>query len=150
MVEIDGNEPGIPRGTANLSDLTWTYAADRNGIPSKYAGLSINGTPYTSVLKIGAGSKIMYRLAKRCSNLTAVMGVVGPTNVGSVQFQIWADGERLYPSGDLTTMKGGDPDQNVSVDLTGKYRLTLLVTNAGDGSSGDDAYWANAQITCAP
>jgi hypothetical protein len=38
----------------------------------------------------------------------------------------------------------------VDVDLTDKYRLTLLVKGAGDGAAGDRADWADAKISCSP
>ena len=64
-------------------------------------------------------------------------------------FQVWADRDAtpLYDSGKLT---GTSPAQPVQVDLTGKRRLKLLVTNAGDGSALDRASWGDAKVDCAP
>jgi hypothetical protein len=62
-------------------------------------------------------------------------------------FQVWADGEKLYDSGTVT---GTSAAATVQVDLTGKRRLKLLVTNAGDGSALDRADWGDAKVDCAP
>ena len=43
----------------------------------------------------------------------------------------------------------GPNPESVNVDLTGKRRLRLLVTNAGDGSSFDRASWGDARVDCA-
>jgi hypothetical protein len=47
-------------------------------------------------------------------------------------------------------LTGKDAPVSLDLDLTGKYRLTLLATNARDGSTGDRADWADAKITCSP
>ncbi len=162
MYEVDGQEPGIPMGTAFLSDLPWTYAANAVGPVERdrsnggrLAGdgkpLTLRGTAYPKGLGISAGSKVIFRLAKKCSKFSALVGVDDETKgAGSVQFQVLADGERLYPSAELATLTGTDAPQAVEVDLTGKQRLTLLVTNAGDGAASDRADWADAKITCSP
>jgi alpha-galactosidase len=159
---VEGEEPGVPRGTAYLSDLTWIYAANALGPVerdrsngSRAAGdgkpLTLRGSSFAKGLGTAAGSKIIYRLANKCSRFTASIGVDDETNAaGSVQFQVWADGERLYPPSVPETLTGKDAPVNLDLDLTGKYRLTLLATNARDGSTGDRADWADAKITCSP
>ncbi len=159
MVVIDGNEPGIPQGTAYLSDLTWTYAANgqgpverdtSNGASAAGDGktLTLRGTTFSKGLGVAAGSKIIFRLAKRCSKFNAVVGVDDESSAsGTVLMQVWADGEKLFDSG---TMTGTDPSKSVDVDLSGKQKLTLLVTGGGVLSSSDHGDWADAKITCAP
>lgn len=162
MYEILGTEPGIPRGTVSLGDVPWTYAANALGPVERNrsnggraAGdgkpLSLRGQMYEKGLGVAAGSKISFRLAKRCSAFSAVVGVDDETNgAGSVVFEVWADGEKLYPSGPSQTLTGKDAPQTLEVDLTGKHRLTLLTTSAGDGPGNDHADWAEAKLTCAP
>lgn len=159
MVRIEGNEPGIPQGTAYLSDFTWTYAANGEGPAEKDmsnggsgAGdgkpLSLRGTTFQKGLGVAAGSKVIVRLAKRCSRFSAVVGIDDETGgAGSVLMQVWADGDKLFDSG---TMAGTDPSKPVNVDLTGKLKLTLLVTGGGVLSPADHADWADAKITCSP
>jgi hypothetical protein len=64
---------------------------------------------------------------------------------GSVVFQVWADGAQLFDSGVLT----GTSTASVDVDVSGKQRLRLLVTNGGDGNSWDRASWGDAKLECA-
>ena len=65
---------------------------------------------------------------------------------GSVVFQVWADGVKLHDSGVLT---GSAPPQTVSVDVSGRRQLSLVVTDGGDGVNSDHADWADARVTCA-
>jgi alpha-galactosidase len=89
---------------------------------------------------------VVYRLGKRCTTFSAQVGVDDDANgSGSVVFQVWADGDKLFDSGTLT---GTMPAMPVQVDVTGKMRLKLVVTNAGDGAALDRADWADAQLAC--
>jgi alpha-galactosidase len=162
MYEVVGSEPAIPRGTAYLSDLTWTYAANGLGPVEKdksnggRAGgdgepLRLRGKTYDKGLGVAPGSKLIYRLAKKCSRFSAVIGVDDDVaGAGSVVYQVWADGERLYPSEEPKTLTGSDPAEEIELDVTDRHRLTLLVTSAGDGQAGDRADWADAKLTCSP
>src|SRR5581483_11335642 len=60
-------------------------------------------------------------------------------------FQVKVDGVQIFDSG---TKTGTSAPQNISLDVTGKNTLTLIVTDGGDGSTGDSADWANARLTC--
>src|SRR4029077_544616 len=93
----------------------------------------------------GAGvappSAVIYRLGGQCTSFSATVGVDDSANgSGSVVFQVWADGGKLFDSGTLT---GASPGEAVQVDLTGRRRLKLLVTNAADGSALDRASWGD-------
>ncbi len=159
ILRIEGNEPGIPQGTANISDLPWIYSANGQGPAEKDMSnggttaadgkpLSLRGTTFSKGLGVAAGSKIIYRLAKRCSKFSAVVGVDDESSAsGTVLMQVWADGEKLFDSGKMT---GTDASKTIDVDLSGRQKLTLLVTGAGDLASTDHADWADAKITCAP
>ncbi|MGH7179001.1 MAG: NPCBM/NEW2 domain-containing protein, partial [Tepidisphaeraceae bacterium] len=139
-----------------LSDLTPTFASNgwgpyekdkSNGEQAAGDGVPIklNGTTYTKGLGVHATSDLRYNLAGQYASFTASIGVddeVG--SAGSVVFQVWCDGIKLYDSG---TMTGSTATKNVSVNVTGKNELKLIVTNAGNGSGSDHADWANAKIT---
>lgn len=162
MYEVRGNEPALPNGTAELSDLTWTYAANAlgpaerdqsNGGRSQGDGspLSIRGSSFDKGLGVAAGSKIIFRLAGKCSRFQSVIGLDDSAGAGgSVVFKVFADGEQLYPKGEPTVFDASADPQELDLDLSGKHRLTLLVTSAGDGDTNDRADWADAKITCAP
>lgn len=145
-------------GDKFLSDLTpvstpvngyGPYEKDRsNGQNAAGDGrvLTIGGTTYPKGLGVHAASTLTYDLSGTCSTFTAEVGVddeVGDR--GSVVFQVSADGTKLYDSG---TMTGRDPARSVSLDVASKQRLTLTVTDAGDGINYDHADWANAKVSC--
>ena len=58
-------------------------------------------------------------------------------------FQVYADGALLYDSG---TLLGSSTTKQVSVDVTGKNELRLVVTIAGDNDWYDHADCANARL----
>lgn len=65
---------------------------------------------------------------------------------GSVTFEVYVDGAKAYDSGVVT---GADAARPVSVDVTGKQELRLVVTNGGDNIDYDHADWADAKVECA-
>jgi len=162
-LKVIGAEPARPSGTADLSDLTWTYAANGLGPVEKnmsngYSGagdgvpISLMGTPYTKGLGMAAPAAVIYRLNKACTMFTADVGIDDTTNgQGSVVFQVWADSQPapIYDSGTVTGGQGENPAvKHIAVDVTGVRRLKLMVNNAGDGASWDRASWGNPQIVC--
>jgi alpha-galactosidase len=99
-------------------------------------------------LGVAAPSLVIYRLGGACTTFSATAGVDDSANGnGSVVFQVWGDDTLLYDSGPVT---GATEAKTINADVTGKRRLRLLVTNAGDGSSLDRASWADAKVECAP
>ena len=149
----------LPTGTSPyLSDRAWTTATNGWGPVERDASngedrpldgrtLAIAGTTYARGLGVHAASDVRFPLGGTCSTFTAQVGVddeVAPR--GTVVFQVWLDGVKAYDSG---TVRGGQAAKAVSVAVTGKNELRLVVTNAGDGSSSDHADWADAKITCA-
>lgn len=155
-LRVNGVEPLRPSGTqVYLSDLEWTYASnglgpiekdESNGAsdPGDGTPLSLRGTGFTKGLGVAGPSVAVFRLAQSCSTFSAQVGVDDATKGGgSVVFQVWADGTKLFDSGVVTGMSAAMP---VNVDVTGVRRLKLLVTNGGDGASLDRADWADAQL----
>jgi alpha-galactosidase len=159
-LKIVGAEPPRPKGTAFVSDLTPTYAANALGPverdranggtdPGDGAEIKIRGTVYSKGIGMSAPAAVIYRLGTKCSRFTAQVGVDDSSTgaAGTVRFRVYADGEMLFDSGTLT---GTMPAMPVDVSLTGKRRLKLLVTNADDGSGLDRASWGDAQVECEP
>jgi alpha-galactosidase len=159
-LKIVGNEPPRPRGMAYLSDMLPIYAANglgpierdtSNGAsdPGDGKPLSIRGTAFTKGIGLSAPSAIIYRLGGKCTSFSAQVGVddSSTSGAGTVRFQVIADGDMLF---DSQNVSGTTPAMAVNVDLTGKRRLKLLVTNADDGNSLDRAAWADAKVECAP
>ncbi|WP_083939126.1 NPCBM/NEW2 domain-containing protein [Deinococcus apachensis] len=114
--------------------------------------LTLNGTRYAKGYGVHAPSELKYSLAgsdnAKCVRFKAQVGVddeVGSR--GSVVFQVWGDGEKLYDSGVMT---GASATKNVNVDLRGKKAIRMVVTDAGNGKTADHADWINPTITCLP
>jgi alpha-galactosidase len=157
LVKITGTEVAAPSGDKMLSDLPWIYAANsvgpaerdlsnkerlaRDGTP-----LSIDGKHYDKGLGVHAASLVTYRLAGACTSFTSDVGVDDEAGgLGSVVFQVWADGTKLFDSG---IMKGKMPAKSLSVDVTNKSELSLFVDNGGDDRHQDHVDWAGAQLKC--
>ncbi|CAM3472498.1 Glycosyl hydrolase [Deinococcus saxicola] len=107
--------------------------------------LTVNGVTAARGFGTNAASSLTFALGGACPTFTAKVGVddeVG--NRGSVIFQVFADGMKVYDSGRMT---GRDGARSVSVPVTGKRELRLVVTDAGDGLNGDHADWLNPVVT---
>lgn len=140
-----------------LSNLDWTSATsawgpvekDRsNGEQNAGDGkpLTIGGQIYQKGLGVHAGSEIQYTLGGFCSVFSAQVGLddeVG--NLGSVNFQLWNGGTKLYDSG---VLHGTDSARAVSVNVSGVQTLRLMVTNGGDNIDDDHADWGDAKVSC--
>jgi NPCBM/NEW2 domain/Domain of unknown function (DUF1929) len=143
-----------------LSDQQWDRATngwgpverDRSNAES-VAGdgrvLTINGQTFTKGLGTHAVSEITYSLAGNCSSFIATVGVDDEVDIqnrwGTVSFEVYGDTTKLFDSG---VMSGTSPAQNISVNLTGRQSLRLVVTNGGDNVYYDHGDWAEARVTC--
>lgn len=139
-----------------LSDQPWTYMANEegpvernssNGGPGAGDGrtLELNGAGYLRGFGGHAPSSIEFRPHAACSAFTADIGVddeVG--SLGSVIFQVWGDGERLYESGVMT---GSTATERVNVDIIGLRSVRLQLV-AVDSTTDDHGDWADARVTC--
>lgn len=158
-VNVYVDTSGVGGGTTYLSDLNWTSAVsgwgpvekDRsNGEQGATDGhtITLNGVTYAKGLGVHASSDVRFALNGAYKTFAADVGVddeVGSN--GSVVFQVYADGTLLYDSGILL---GSSATNQVSVDVTGKNELRLVVTTAGDNDWYDHADWANARLLSGP
>lgn len=159
VLRVTGTPPAAPRGAAYLSDLTATYASnywgpvERDRSVNEQAGgdgrpLAIHGQGFDKGLGVHAGSLLRYRLAGRCQRFQAVVGIDDEVqSQGSVRFELWADGTRLFRSELRTSQQDG---VKVDVDVTGKDELKLRVLPGEDDFNHDHADWADAQLSCTP
>ena len=95
-----------------------------------------------------APSRVEVRLPGPAAEFCATIGVDSNNNTsggrGSVVFRVESsDGEILYESPRMTE---ADAAREIRVPLGGEVELTLVVTDAGDGISCDQADWADARI----
>jgi hypothetical protein len=105
---------------------------------------TIGGKTYAHGLGVAGNSTITYNLAGKYSTFFSELGIddeVGKS--GSMDFQIFADGKKIYDSG---TQKGSDYAAWTQLNVAGVQQLKLVTTDAGDGDSYDHGDWANAQI----
>ena len=149
--------PAPPSGQVWVSDLTFTSQSNgwgpvepdlSNGELGAGDGrpLTIGTTAYAKGLGVHATSEVGLHLGKLCSRLTAAVGVDAEVGgLGSVVFEVWADGRQVWQSPVLTGTSSASP---VDVDLTGATKVQLRVTDGGDGGGYDHADWADARLTC--
>ncbi len=148
LLRVVGADPPVTGGF--LSDQPWTYMANEQGPVernSSFGGhpLELNGTRYLSGLGAQAPSAIELRPNEACLTFTADVGVddeVG--SLGSVIFQVWGDGQKLYESGVMTGQSATEP---INLSIAGVRSLRLQVV-AVDSTNDDHADWANPRITC--
>ncbi len=102
--------------------------------------LTLNGKTYATGLGVHASSSITFNLSSECKLFVADIGVddeVGDR--GSVVFQVFGDGVKLY---DSLKMTGASTTKKLRVDIQGRKVLKLVVTDAGDNNYYDHADWA--------
>jgi alpha-galactosidase len=158
MLIVSGSEPTRPRGTVYLSDHPTTYAANSlgpfernttNGGQAAKDGkpIRIGGQTFEKGLGVAAPSALMYRLGADCTTFRASIGVdEEQAELGTMVFEVWSDNERLYQSAVKT---GAEEAEEIEVDVTGRSRIKLRVTNGGDGAARDRGAWADARVECA-
>jgi alpha-galactosidase len=158
-LEVVGEEAPRPKGDAYLSDLPWTYAVNFWGPPERDSSngemlphdgmpIALRGKTYAKGLGIHAPSLLRFRLGKACTRFSADVGIDDEVmGRGSANFQVWADGDKLFDGGVVT---GTSRAQHVDVDITGRRELRLFVSTALDGTAQDHGDWADAMVHCAP
>ena len=134
--------------TTYVSDLNWTSATTGYGSVQKDKSINgntitLNGTTYSKGLGVHAISEIHYALNGAYSTFTSDVGVDDESWGGSVQFQVYGDGVKLFDSG---IVHKGDTIQHISVNVSGVQDLELYVGDGGDGISNDHADWAGAAL----
>ena len=150
MLKVVGMAPALPAlGTNYLTCLQPAYAYTGSGtmVANKSIGgnpLTLNGATYTNGIGVNSYSGLEYRLGAVASRFQADIGVDDEVGAnGSVVFQVFADGLKIYDSGLMT---GGAPHQTINLDVTGVNRLTIGVNDADDGTANDHADWAGARV----
>ncbi|WP_432544288.1 NPCBM/NEW2 domain-containing protein [Kineococcus sp. SYSU DK002] len=103
--------------------------------------LKIAGVTYAKGFGVHAASEIIVPVngARTFSAKVGLDAEVGTR--GSVQFQVWAGGTKLADSG---LVRGGQAAKTIVADVSGKTEVRLVVTDGGNGLSGDHADWAQA------
>src|SRR5213594_4190066 len=155
LLRVVGTDSPVSDGY--LSDQPWTYMANEQGPVERNSSnggggagdgrtLTLNGVPYLRGFGAHAPSAIEFRPDGACQSFTADVGVDDEVGtLGSVLFQVWGDGQKLYEGGVMT---GETPTENVNVSIAGVQSLRLQIV-AVDSTADDHADWANPRVTCA-
>ncbi len=150
---IDLSGADAPRG------CLWLDAIDLSGMEqewgSPHAGTSVDGNPMTLAGKVyrhGIGthahSELAVELKGAAVTFIAVCGLDDERKgLGSITFHVRVDGKTVA---ETAVLRGGDAPQMLTADLTGARRMSLLVSDGGDGINNDHADWAGALLVLAP
>jgi alpha-galactosidase len=131
------------------SNGVWVRPAENKNIGGQT--MKLNGQAYNEGIGVTTTSGLEYNLGGRALRFQSDIGVDDQEGAnGSVIFQVFADGTKIYDSGIMT---GGTAKQSLNLDVTGVRRLTLGVSDAINNSSGRSivstanyADWANALV----
>lgn len=106
--------------------------------------LKLNNVSYRKGLGVHAASSMTFNLAGKYQRFLSEIGVDDEVGTkGSVQFQVFGDGVKLYQSPALT---GASATVKVDLNVTGVQQLKLVVNDAGNGNAYDHADWAGARL----
>jgi hypothetical protein len=153
----EGGKVGTGTNTVVVKEPTYSYLSDMTrtfteagssaiGVDKSSGGrqLKINGQRYSRGIGVGAGSELRYDLNGQYYRLVADVGVDDEVGAnGSVVFQVWADGTKLFDSGTMTGLNSG---KRLNLDVHGVHELKLVVLDAGNGNTMDHADWAGIRL----
>jgi len=134
----------LPRATTG-----WTAVADV-GLPMRDLNflerqMTLLGTPYNKGLGTYPLSEIEVPLAGQFMAFRSTLGVDDEAGVGngSVVFHIFLDDVEVFTS---KVMRSWASPVQIDLPVAGANTMRLIVTDAGDGSMGDYADWADAML----
>jgi len=122
-------------------DLAWPYQLDR-----AVAGglLRSGGQLYLKGVGLHSTARLSWDLDQPWRRFEADLALDDSAGKrGSVVFRVFTDGKEAYAS---PVVRGGEPPQPISVDVSGAKRLSLIVDFADRGDELDHADWLNARL----
>ncbi|WP_425248134.1 sigma-70 family RNA polymerase sigma factor [Streptomyces sp. NEAU-NA10] len=139
-----------------LSDLVFDVNGDGTGPEIRLGGsswlwqrlgLSIADRQYARGLTVHGDSSVTVDLNRACVSYEALVGVDDLTaRLGKVTFSVYADGARLWTSGEV---RAGDPAVPVHVNLVSRRTVRLVVEPHNHLGSVALANWVESKFTCA-
>lgn len=139
-----------------LSDIEWKSTHNSYGRfekdraysknPMRLTGENNEVVNYSKGLGTHSTGTVIYDLTKiEAQYFTSFVGVDRAmyNTVGSVAFQVFLDGEKVYDSG---VMRSTDKQKFVEVELSGAKELKLVMTDGGNGNGSDHGNWADAKL----
>jgi hypothetical protein len=159
-VTDDGGAVGIGTQQIAVNDPSFTYVSSMKPSNGNTGGagatpyavnrsiggrtMKVNGQRFLRGIGVNAPSELAYTLGGAYERLIGAVGVDDGVGVyGSVLFQVFADGDKIFDSGTMTGRDGAKP---INLDVRGVNNLRLVVTDAGDGSTFDHADWASVRL----
>ncbi|MEX2112468.1 MAG: NPCBM/NEW2 domain-containing protein [Pirellulales bacterium] len=127
-------------------DLSWPFGADRS---VQQAMLSAGGKLYLKGLGMHSPSRITYELDEPFQRFDAEVAIdTEAGRRGSVVFRVFTDdGSGAWQERATSQIvRGGEPPVQLSADLSGARRISLLVDFADRGDEQDHADWLNARL----
>lgn len=107
--------------------------------------LKVDTQTFSNGLGVWARSLVEYPVNGHFSKFTGKVGIDAVTGGrGSVQFEIYLDGRRVWESG---RMSGLDKAKAFAVDCKNAKRLRLVVQDGGDSNKRDAANWCEPVLT---
>ena len=145
----DAPANGLWADTLDLKNVTQDYGVPGAGKSVDGNPLTLGGTVYPHGIGTHANSRLLIDLKGVAVKFEALAGVDDEKkgSAASVTFQVFVDGKKKT---ETKILRGGNAPVPISVDLTGAKRLTLVVTDGGDGIDSDHADWGGALLTLAP
>jgi hypothetical protein len=153
---VGSTTPTTPANVVYLSDIPWVSATngygpverDRsNGDAGATDGrtITLNGVSYAKGLGAHANSEIVYNLAGLYTTFVTDVGVDDEmaSTCGSVEFMIYADNVLVYSSGTMTTTT---PTKSVTLNVSNKQTLKLVLSQGTDNNNCDHGDWAGAYL----
>jgi alpha-galactosidase len=145
---------GAAAMAASAADTVWLDSLNlttmQQGWGKPQTNRSVTGKPMTiggKQFERGVGTHATGSYVVRVGGAKKFQATVGLDDDtggrGSVQFQLLADGKKIFDSG---VMNSKTPAQTVEADIRGAKVLVLKVTDAGDGGTHDHADWADARF----
>lgn len=153
-----------------LSDMDWVSATGSwgpverdmsNGENAAGDGnpIRLNKVAYAKGLGVVPDSTVTYDLGGRCSRLNTDIGIDDEVDTrgsgGSVVFQVYANGKKIYDSGvrfgvqwSTSVLPADTGTRHVDLSLTSVNELKLVTQPWYDGFNNDHADWAGARVLC--
>jgi hypothetical protein len=102
---------------------------------------------YAKGLGTNAISSVFIAVPAGCTSFSSDVGLDdSAAGEGSVTFSVLTDGAQVALTG---VMRGGQPAQHLTANISGVSQLTLNVGDGGDGNGHDNADWGGAELMCA-
>lgn len=133
----------------DLSTMTCGWdEPKKNKSVEGWQALKLNGKTYERGVGTHASSEFVINLQESANRFSALVGLDDKAGQisggGTAIFKVFVDGKLVFESG---LMNASMEPKKISIDLKKAKQMKLVVEHGGDGTHGDHADWAMANIT---